>query len=76
MAQDIFVFKILYTTTKPETKKGVRALRKIIGQIQAEFAAMLGVAKDTVASWETGRRGGRTGTGDPCLCPSNIRVEG
>lgn len=40
---------------KPETKEGVRALRKIIGQTQAEFAAMLGVSKDTVASWETGR---------------------
>ena len=33
----------------------VRALRKTIGLTQAEFAAMLGVSKDAVVSWEIGR---------------------
>lgn len=35
--------------------EAIRALRKIIGQTQAEFAAMIGVSKDAVVSWETGR---------------------
>ncbi len=33
----------------------MRDLRKIIGQSQGEFAAMIGASKDSVASWETGR---------------------
>ena len=33
----------------------VRALRKMIGLTQAEFADMLGVSKDAVVSWEIGR---------------------
>jgi len=33
----------------------VRAIRKIIGQTQAEFAVMIGASKDAVVSWETGR---------------------
>jgi transcriptional regulator with XRE-family HTH domain len=33
----------------------VRALRKILGLTQAEFAGMIGVSKDAVVSWETGR---------------------
>jgi len=40
---------------KTETKECIRALRKIIGLTQAEFAVMTGVSKDTVTSWETGR---------------------
>ena len=35
--------------------EAIRALRKIIGQTQAEFAVMIGVSKDAVVSWETGR---------------------
>jgi len=35
--------------------QAVRALRKIIGLTQGEFAVMIGVSKDAVASWETGR---------------------
>ncbi len=35
--------------------EAVRALRKIIGLTQAEFAVMIGVSKDAVVSWETGR---------------------
>lgn len=33
----------------------IRALRTILGQSQAEFAAMIGASKDTVVSWENGR---------------------
>ena len=33
----------------------VRAIRKIIGLTQAEFATMIGASKDAVASWEIGR---------------------
>lgn len=40
---------------KAESHEGVKALRKIIGRTQAEFAAMIGASKDTVVSWETGR---------------------
>jgi DNA-binding XRE family transcriptional regulator len=40
---------------KKQPNEGVRALRKIIGQTQAEFAVMLGASKDAVVSWETGR---------------------
>ena len=38
-----------------EPNEAMRALRKIIGQTQAEFAVMIGVSKDAVVSWETGR---------------------
>ena len=38
-----------------QRNEAVRALRKTIGLTQAEFAAMLGVSKDAVVSWETGR---------------------
>ena len=38
-----------------QPNEAVRALRKIIGLTQAEFALMLGVSKDAVVSWETGR---------------------
>jgi transcriptional regulator with XRE-family HTH domain len=38
-----------------QRNQAMRALRKIIGQTQTEFAAMVGVSKDAVASWETGR---------------------
>lgn len=40
---------------KKQPNEAVRALRKIIGQTQAEFAMMLGASKDAVVSWETGR---------------------
>ncbi|HWW01831.1 MAG TPA: helix-turn-helix transcriptional regulator [Candidatus Acidoferrum sp.] len=40
---------------KIEPHGGVKALRKIIGRTQAEFAALIGASKDTVVSWETGR---------------------
>jgi transcriptional regulator with XRE-family HTH domain len=40
---------------KKQPNVAIRALRKIIGQTQAEFAAMIGVSKDAVVSWETGR---------------------
>ena len=33
----------------------IRELRKITGQTQGEFAAMIGASKDAVASWEIGR---------------------
>ena len=36
-------------------KEKLKALRGILGQTQDTFAATLGVSKDTVASWETGR---------------------
>jgi transcriptional regulator with XRE-family HTH domain len=35
--------------------RAVRELRKITGQKQGEFAAMIGASKDAVASWEIGR---------------------
>ena len=38
-----------------QANEAVRALRKIIGLTQAEFAALIGVSKDAVVSWETGR---------------------
>ena len=40
---------------KKQPNEGIRALRKIIGQTQAKFAAMIGVSKDAVVSWEAGR---------------------
>ncbi len=40
---------------KNKPNEAIRALRKIIGYTQAEFAAMIGVSKDAVVSWETGR---------------------
>ncbi len=33
----------------------MKALRKILDQTQAEFAAMIGASKDAVVSWENGR---------------------
>ena len=33
----------------------IRAMRTILDQNQAEFAAMIGASKDTVVSWENGR---------------------
>src|SRR6476620_10458818 len=39
--------------TKPN--EAIREVRKIIGQTQGEFAAMIGASKDAVASWEIGR---------------------
>ncbi|MCU0786373.1 MAG: helix-turn-helix transcriptional regulator [Verrucomicrobia bacterium] len=33
----------------------MEALRKILGQTQEEFAAMIGISRDAVASWECGR---------------------
>jgi transcriptional regulator with XRE-family HTH domain len=35
--------------------ENLKDLRRILDQTQAEFAATIGVSKDTVASWETGR---------------------
>jgi DNA-binding transcriptional regulator YiaG len=35
--------------------KAMKALRKLIGRTQGEFAAMIGASKDAVANWETGR---------------------
>jgi DNA-binding XRE family transcriptional regulator len=42
-----------YTKTKPYHP--IRALRKILKQTQAKFAATIGAAKDTIVSWENGR---------------------
>ena len=38
-----------------QRNQAVRALRKIIGLTQAEFAVIMGVSKDAVVSWEIGR---------------------
>ena len=38
-----------------QRNQAVRALRKIIGLTQAEFAVIIGVSKDAVVSWEIGR---------------------
>ena len=38
-----------------QSNEAVRALRKIIGLTQAEFAVMIGASKDAVVSWEIGR---------------------
>ena len=38
-----------------QPNEAVRALRKIIGLTQAEFAVMIGASKDAVVSWEIGR---------------------
>jgi transcriptional regulator with XRE-family HTH domain len=38
-----------------QRNEAVRALRKVIGLTQAEFALLIGVSKDAVVSWETGR---------------------
>ena len=40
---------------KTTTNKTIRELRRILGQTQGEFAALIGASKDTVASWDTGR---------------------
>ena len=40
---------------KTISNKRIRALRVILDQTQTEFAVTVGVSKDTVASWETGR---------------------
>jgi len=37
------------------SNEAIRAIRKIIGQTQAEFAVMIGASKDAVVSWEIGR---------------------
>ena len=41
---------------KKAKNKAVKALRKIIGRTQAEFAAMIGVSKAAVIAWENGRQ--------------------
>ncbi len=38
-----------------KTNNPIRALRRILGETQGKFAATVGVSKDAVASWETGR---------------------
>ena len=38
-----------------KTNEALKALRKIIGRSQVEFAALIGASKDTVVSWEIGR---------------------
>lgn len=40
---------------KPKLNKNLRQLREILEQTQTEFAAMIGVSKDAVASWDCGR---------------------
>jgi transcriptional regulator with XRE-family HTH domain len=40
---------------KVTRNKTIRELRKLLGQTQAEFAALIGASKDTVVSWENGR---------------------
>jgi transcriptional regulator with XRE-family HTH domain len=50
-----FVVCIVFTFLLVKPNHAIRQLRKITGQTQAEFAAMVGVSKDAVASWEIGR---------------------
>jgi DNA-binding transcriptional regulator YiaG len=45
----------LLSDMKAKPYHPIRALRTILGQNQAEFAAMIGASKDTVVSWENGR---------------------
>lgn len=40
---------------KQRTNTRIRELRRILELTQGEFATLIGAAKDTVASWETGR---------------------
>jgi transcriptional regulator with XRE-family HTH domain len=40
---------------KAKPHNPIRALRRILGETQGKFAATIGVSKDAVASWETGR---------------------
>jgi transcriptional regulator with XRE-family HTH domain len=40
---------------KPIRNESIRALRKLLGQTQTEFATTVGVSKDAVVSWENGR---------------------
>jgi DNA-binding XRE family transcriptional regulator len=40
---------------KTRPNQAIRQLRQIMGATQAELAAMIGAAKDTVVSWELGR---------------------
>jgi transcriptional regulator with XRE-family HTH domain len=40
---------------KTRPNEAIREVRKIIGQTQGEFAAMIGASKDAVVSWENGR---------------------
>jgi transcriptional regulator with XRE-family HTH domain len=42
---------------KRKPHEGLKALRKILGKSQEQFAAMLGVSLDAIASTETGRNG-------------------
>src|SRR5947199_9942245 len=46
---------IIDTTMKRTPNENLRELRRTLGQTQDVFAATIGVSKDTVASWETGR---------------------
>jgi len=40
---------------KTRAQENIRELRRILGLTQEAFATLVGVSKDTVASWETGR---------------------
>jgi len=40
---------------KTKLNQNLRALRAVLGQTQAEFAATIGVSRDAVASWDCGR---------------------
>ena len=46
---------VYHYNMKTTTNKTIRELRRILGQTQGEFAALIGASKDTVASWDTGR---------------------
>lgn len=46
-----------YNLMKTRANEPIRELRRILELTQAAFATLLGVSKDTVASWETGRNG-------------------
>jgi transcriptional regulator with XRE-family HTH domain len=52
---DLLVDYNLAMKQRMKTENRIRALRKVIGRTQAEFAMMIGASKDAVASWETER---------------------
>ena len=50
-----FVQILQYIHNMKKRTNNIGALREVLGQTQEEFAAMIGISRDAVASWECGR---------------------
>jgi DNA-binding transcriptional regulator YiaG len=56
------------------TGKEVRTIRQRLGLTQLEFAAQVGVTRETIASWETGRHGIRESAARLMQLLAKVRV--